>query len=100
MLTRMLPAEGLADDVRGLFGPDKRRGMRIPLSEVPLDVADERADGVERAPTHGFAGQNAEPRLHHVEPGRPGGREMKMHARMLGPPCLHGRCRMRRRVVE
>jgi hypothetical protein len=32
-------------------------------------VPDERADGVERAAADRFAGEDAEPRLDHVEPG-------------------------------
>src|SRR5215470_7466316 len=83
MLTSTRAPKGLADDVRRLFGPDKRRRVGVPLREIALDVADESADRVEGAPAHRFAREDAESRLHHIEPGGPGRCEVKAHARVL-----------------
>src|SRR5215475_8791310 len=100
MLTSRATTKGLADDGGRLFRPDKRRRVRIPFGEVAFDVAYKGADGIERPAAHRLARQNAEPRLHHVEPRGPGRREMKLDARMRGQPGLHRGGRMRRRVVE
>src|SRR6266481_6622839 len=81
--------EGFADDVGGFFGPHKGGRVRIPLGEVPLDVADEGADRIERASADRLARQNAEPCFDQIQPGGPLRGEMKVDARMLPQPRLH-----------
>src|SRR6266850_135338 len=98
MLTTM--ADGALDDVRRVFGPDEGRRVTIPLRDVGLDVADERPDRVERAAADGLAGQDAEPRLHHVQPGRALGREVELNLRMFSEPGLDRGSRVRGRIVE
>src|SRR5882724_12519699 len=98
MLT--LPAEGLLDEGGRLFGPHEWRGMRIPLGEVALDVPNQSPDGLEGAPAHRLAREDAEPRLDHVQPRGPRGGEVKVHLWMRRQPRVHGRRRMRGRVVE
>jgi hypothetical protein len=41
--------DGLLDDGGGILGPDKGRGVRVPLLDVTLDVPDQRADRLKRA---------------------------------------------------
>src|ERR687895_2785104 len=93
-------AHRLSNDGGRIFGPDERRGMTVPLSDVRVDVAHEGADSLERRAADGFAREDPEPRLHHVEPGRAFGGEVKLDRRMRGEPRLHRRRRMRRGVVE
>jgi len=75
------PSESFADDVRGLFGPDKGRGVCIPVGEVAFDMTDEGAHRVEGPAAHRFAGEDAEPGFHHVELRGTRGAEVKVHAR-------------------
>ena len=86
----MSTSEGLLDDVGRLFGPDEGGRVSIPLDEIAFDVPDESPDGVEGAPAHRLAGEEAEPRFDQVEPRSPCGREMKPHLRMGSQPRLHG----------
>src|SRR5678815_5514198 len=95
----MRAPEGFLDDVGRLFGPDKRCRVSIPLGEIPLDVADKRAQGVEGAAAHGLAGEDAEPRLDHIEPRGPRGREVEVDPGMRGQPRLHRGRRVRGGVV-
>src|SRR5215467_12700463 len=92
--------DGALDDVGRGFGPHEWRGMTVPVDDVGLDVANERADGVEGAATDRLAGQDAEPRLDHVEPRSPFGREVEVDARMRGEPGLHRGRGMRRGIIE
>ena len=78
----MSTAESFADDGGRFFGPYKGGRVRIPLGEIPVDVANERAHRLERAPADRLAGQDAEPRFDHVQPRGPGGREVKVHPGM------------------
>src|SRR2546425_8775595 len=92
--------DGLLDDGGRVLGPYEWGRMTIPLSDVGLEVADQGTDGVEGAPTDRLAGQDAEPRLDQVQPGRAFGSEVKLDLRMLREPGLHSRGRVRGRVVE
>src|SRR5215510_5618208 len=88
-------------DERGrLLGPHKECRVSVPLSQVPLDLADQRADGIERAAAHRIARQDTEPGLHQVEPRGARGREGEAHPRMRGEPGLDGRGCMGGGVVE
>jgi hypothetical protein len=98
MLTR--PPDGFLDDVGGLAGPDKRRRVLVPAVDVPLDVFHEGPDGVEGSAANGFARQDAEPGLHHVQPRRPGRREVEVDARVRLQPRLDLCGLVRGRVVE
>src|SRR6266850_6635582 len=100
MLTTSPTPEGLLDDGGGVLGPDEGCGVSIPRREIALDVADERADGLEGPAPHGLAREDAEPRLDQVEPGGALRGEMELHPRMGGEPRLHRRRRMRGRVVQ
>jgi hypothetical protein len=60
--------KGLLDDVGRLFGPDERRGIDIPSVDVEPNMRDQRTDRVKGPSAHRFAGENAEPGLHHVQP--------------------------------
>src|SRR6266542_555234 len=92
--------QSLLDDRGWVFGPHERRRMAVPRGDVSLNVPDEGADGVERAAADRFAGEDAEPRLDHVEPGGALRGEVELDLGMLREPRLHGRCGMRGRVVE
>src|SRR5712691_10256716 len=93
-------ADGLLDDGGRIFGPYEGRRMAVPVGDVGLDMANQCADRVERAPANGLSGEDPEPGLDHVEPGRARGREVKLDLGMLVEPGLHRRRRMRGRVVE
>src|SRR5437879_2503274 len=93
-------ADGPLHDGGRVFGPDKWGRMTVPIGDVRLNVADQCPDGIERAAPDRLAGENAEPGLHHVEPGRPFGREVKLDVRVLGEPGLDRRRRMGGGVVE
>src|SRR3989304_3918768 len=92
--------DGLLDDGGRVFRPDERGRMAVPVGDVGLDVADQRTDGIERAAPHRLAREDAEPGLHHVEPGRALGREVKLDGRMLREPGLDRWRRMGGGVVE
>src|SRR6266481_10095078 len=92
--------ESFPDDVGGLLGPHKGSRMRIPLLEVPLDVADEGADRIEGASADRLARQNAEPSLDQIQPRGPLRGEMKVDPRMGPQPRLHGRRLVRGGDVE
>src|SRR3989475_13316138 len=98
----MLPstAHRLLDDVRRLFGPDKGRGMTVPVCDVGLDMPDQRRHGVERAAPDRLAGEDAEPGLDHVEPGGTLRSEVEVDLRMPSEPCLDGGRRIGGRRVE
>src|SRR2546422_11487779 len=91
---------GLPNDRGRILGPHEGRGVTVPLRDVRVDVAHERADAFERRTTNGLPHEDTEPRLNHVQPGRAFRGEVKLNLRMLGEPGLHGRRRMRRGVVE
>src|SRR3989442_8221254 len=93
-------ANGLLDDGGRIFGPYEGRRMAVPVGDVGLDMANQCADRVERAPANGLSGEDPEPGLDHVEPGRALGREVKLDLGMLVEPGLHRRRRMRGRVIE
>src|SRR6266446_10209542 len=93
-------ADGALTDGRRVFRPDEGSRVTIPRLDVGLDVADESPDGVERAAPDRLAGQDAEPRLDQVQPGRAFRREVKLDRGMLGEPGLHRWGRARGRVVE
>src|SRR5690349_20305581 len=93
-------AKGLLHDGGRVFRPDERRRMTVPLGDVGLDVPDEGADGVEGAAPDRLAGEDAEPRLDHVQPGGTLRGEVERDLRMLREPRLHGRRGMCGRVVE
>src|SRR5260370_8668063 len=93
-------ADSLLDDGGRVFGPHEWGGMAVPLGDVRFDVANEGADRVERPSADRLAGEDAEPGLDHVEPRRAFGSEVKLDLGMLFQPRLHGRGRMRGRVVE
>jgi len=92
--------DGLLDNGDRVLGPYEWGRMTIPLSDIGLDVADQGTDGVERAAPDRLAGEDAEPRLDHVEPGGALRGEVELDRRMLGEPRLYRRGRMRGRVVE
>src|SRR5258705_9242818 len=92
--------DGLPNDRGRVLGPHEGRGMTVPLRDIRVDVTHERADGLERRTANGLAGEDTEPRLDHVQPGCAFRGEVKLNLRMLGEPGVHGRRRMRRRVVE
>ena len=93
-------ADGLLDDGGRVFGPHEWGRMAVPLGDVGLDMANERADRVERAAADGLSGEDAEPGLDHVEPGRALRGEVKLDLGMLLKPDPHRRRRVRGRVVE
>src|SRR5688500_17960988 len=86
----MSTAEGLLDDGRRLLGPHEWGRMTVPLGDVALDVANQGPDRMERAAPDRLAGEDAEPRFHHVEPRRALGGEVKVDLRMRRQPRLHG----------
>jgi hypothetical protein len=61
MLTTM--TNGLLDDGGRVCGPHERGRMAVPFGDVGFDMADQSADGVERATPDRLARQDAEPRL-------------------------------------
>src|SRR3989442_10934787 len=93
-------ADRLLDDVGRLFGPDKGRGMAVPLLDIAGDVTNQGPDRLERAAADRLAREDSKPRLDHVEPGCALGSEVKVDRRMVIEPRLHGGGRMRGRVVE
>src|SRR5437867_11807399 len=92
MLTKT--ADRLLNDGGRVFGPDKGRRMTVPVVNVRLNVADQCSDSIERAAPDRLACENSEPGLHHVEPGRTLGREVKLDVRVLREPGLDRRRRM------
>src|SRR6266571_7887252 len=90
----------LLDDGGRVFGPYEGCRMAVPRDDVGLDVANQRADRVERAAADGLSGEDPKPGLDHVEPGRALGGEVKLDFGMLGEPGLHIGRRVRGRVVE
>src|SRR5262245_63335432 len=85
----MATTNGLADDLGGGLGPHERRGVLIPMLDVGGDMPDELFDRDERTTAHRLAGQDAEPRFDHVEPGGPGWGEVEAHVRVLFQPMTH-----------
>src|SRR5678815_3986818 len=100
MLTTRAAPERLLDDGGRVLGPDKGRGMSIPFREIPLDVADQRPDGLEGAASYRLAGEDAEPRLDQVEPRGALRGEMEVDAGMGREPRLHRRGRMRLSLIH
>ena len=90
----MLPPDDSLNEVGRLLGPNERFRMIVPGGDVATNVGHDRLDGVERATTNGFAGQNTEPHFHEIQPRGSSGGEVKLHARMGSEPRLHGGCRM------
>src|SRR5438093_8160193 len=96
----MLTTDGLADDVRGLFGPHEGCGVLIPGLDVGEDMPDQRTNGVEGSAADRFLGEDAEPRLDQVDPRRALGGEVEVDRGMSLQPFAHGRSGVRRRVVD
>src|SRR2546428_2142630 len=96
----MTTADGLLDDGSRVFGPHEWGRMAVPFGDVGLDMTDQSADGVKGATPDRLARENAEPRLHHVEPGRALRSEVELDLRMRAEPRLHRGRRMGGRVVE
>lgn len=76
----------------------KEAGARS--SDVAVNMPGQGTHGVERASADRLAGQDLEPGLDHVQPRGPGRREEQEHGGMRGKPGLHGRRRVRGRIVH
>src|SRR5690242_12802649 len=84
MLTRT--AQSLLNDCGRIFGPHERRGIVIPVFDVVSDVLGESLDRVEGTAPNRSAREYTEPGFNHVQPGRAGRGEMKVHGRMSLQP--------------
>ncbi len=78
----------LADDLVGCLRPHEGGWVQVPVIDVGLDVSNQHSHGVERASADGLPREDAEPGFDHVEPGGPGGSEVKVHPGMSLQPCL------------
>lgn len=80
----------LCDD--GVGGRCPAEGLRVGVVgvEIGADGLVQFDDGAEDAALQPPLGQRGEQALDGVDPGRAGGREMDMEARMAGEPSLHG----------
>ena len=59
------------------------------MLDEAVDFGDQFFDAFEGAATDGLLRNQSEPALHLIEPGRVGGREVKMKARPCRQPCAH-----------
>src|ERR1017187_3186401 len=85
-------AQNLLNDCRRILGPHERCWVVIPVFEVVSDMAGKRLDRVKGAAPNRPAGENAEPRFHHVEPRCTSRGEMKVYCRMGLQPGQHLWC--------
>ena len=78
----------LAQDRRGLGGPDERLGITVVETHVLADRRVQVRHAGEGAASDTLARDLCEPALHQIEPRCTGRREVKMVARMLREPLL------------
>ena len=64
------------------LGPDEGSWVVVPVGEPGPDVAFERLDGAVDAAFEFLLRELGEPSLHQVQPGRAGGREVQVEARV------------------
>ena len=79
-------ADRLGEDLVGGLDPGERGRAGVPFAGEALDRGGEEADVFEAAAPEGLAGQDAEPGLDLVHPGRAGGREVEREAGVLRQP--------------
>ena len=80
--------------------PDERLGVSIGVLDEMVDLPDQVFHASECPPTDGLLGDDIEPYLHLVQPGRIRRREMNLKARMNGQPALDPRMLMGAIVVD
>src|SRR6476620_9377915 len=98
MLTRT--AQSLLNDCSRILGPHEGRRMVIRVFDVVSDMTGKSLDRIKGAAPNRSAGENAEPRLNHVEPRCPSRGEMKVYGRMGLQPGQHLWCLVGRRVIQ
>ena len=79
----------LFEDRVGRGGPGEWVTAVVVVVDEVLDLADELANALERAPTNGALGDDVEPDLHLVEPRGVGRGVMHMEARSRRQPTSH-----------
>src|SRR5690242_13791304 len=70
-------------------GPNEWSRFGIPLGDVFVDGGLQADDGVEAAASDALSGHGREERLHHIEPGAGGWREVECPAWMPSQPGVH-----------
>src|ERR1700735_5688455 len=88
------------EDILGFCRPNKRGGSFVIVSQVFLEGTNQIRHAVKDAAPQALFGHVSKEALHHIEPGRAGGREMQVKARTLGQPSLHRGMLMRRVIVQ
>src|SRR3970282_1943987 len=76
----------LAQDLLALRFPSVGPGFEVSLGQIAHDVSDQLAHAGEAAIADDNLRQLAEETLDQIEPGRTGGREMQVEARVLREP--------------
>src|SRR6516225_561173 len=89
-----------ADDFGGSPGPNERRGVFIPVLDILADVVNQALYRDKVAAAYRLAGQDAEPRLDHVQPRSSGRGEVEAEVGVLLKPLADFRGRVSRGVVQ
>ena len=79
----------LLQDISGTGGPDERLGALVVVIDVISDRGDKFFDIVKDAAAQPVLSQIPKEALHHVQPGRAGGREVHVKTRVTLKPALH-----------
>ena len=84
----------------GRSRPDERLGVGIGMLDEMIDFCDQGFDASECPAADGLLGDDIEPDLHLVQPGRIRWGEMSLKTRMKGQPALNARMLMGAIVVD
>lgn len=76
----------LLQDISGTGGPDERLGALVVVIDVVSDSRDEIFDIAKDAAAQPVLCQIPKEALHHVQPGRAGGREVHVETRVPVEP--------------
>src|SRR5665811_2069619 len=79
-------ANGLGEDLVGGLDPGEGCAARVPLAGEAFDGGAQGTDALEAAPPDGLAGEDPEPRLDLVHPGRRGGGGVEREAPVTAQP--------------
>src|SRR6266511_3201727 len=77
---------GFGEHLAGGLGPHEWLRVLVVGGDEPVDSVDQVADAVVAAASHAAAGEDREPALDEVHPGRARGGEVEVHAAVAGEP--------------